>query len=206
MFFLVENTLAARTQVRLRARTNGKSSHGGNAWRNLSTTTFYYPTNLCNLDQSCLDNLADDLRWSIVFLTRSFCANWRTSANNEEGDFSFLRGYEVPQRKTFLSVTYFCSTPFFSLFVLLFSFSPRNACRSLQPACSLLYVYLRCLAKRTLYPLALLYVSICHKSILSLSLYYLTITQIYLSELYTNSPTKINKKSFTLSSQGWASL
>lgn len=34
MFFLAENTIAARTQICSGARTNGKSSHGGDAWKN----------------------------------------------------------------------------------------------------------------------------------------------------------------------------
>lgn len=58
MFFLAENTLAARTRVR--------SGDRENQWEKFPrrrrveeplTTTFRYPMNLCNLDQSCLDYL-----------------------------------------------------------------------------------------------------------------------------------------------------
>lgn len=55
MFFLAENILA-----------NASSLRGANQWEKFPrwrrveeplTTTFCYPMNLCNLDQSCLDNL-----------------------------------------------------------------------------------------------------------------------------------------------------
>jgi len=63
MFFLVGNTFAARTQVRSGARTSGKSSHDGRTFDDDDFATL----NLCNLDQSCLDNLADDVHDDLSF-------------------------------------------------------------------------------------------------------------------------------------------
>lgn len=138
--------------------------------------------------------------------------NGRTPRATTARVFFFSRIYEVPQRKPFLSVAYFCSQSL-ALFLSFFFVFHRVTCReSLNPPvhfCTSIFAVW--LSAHCIHSLSY-NVSTCHKSILSL--YYLTITQIYLSELSTNSPTKIKnqnknkkkQKKASLSSQGWASL
>jgi len=116
-------TLAARTQICSGAQTNGKSSHVGNMEESSMMTKFCHPADLCNLDQSCLDNLNDDL---FVFffnlLMRSFCdTRDGTTANNSEKNFSFFSwiwsaATEYFFRWSHIFVLFYSIFPSFSLF------------------------------------------------------------------------------------------
>lgn len=135
-------------------------TRGKNTWRR---RRLCYPVNLCNLDQSCLDNnLADNLWRSIFtfFQTRCFCEAWRnrrTSRITRKGIFLFYVDMKCRNAENIFAGHIFLIYPFsLSLFLFLSIFFLYQVTRRSQPACSLLYVYLRCLAKRTLYPLALL--------------------------------------------------
>lgn len=117
-----------------------------------------------------------------------------------EGIFPFYVDMKCRNRKTFLSVTYFCSAPFLSLFsyffLSFFLFLPRNV-----PFSTRLFISLRLSSlsgyTHTVSTCSLItYLFVTNLYCLSLSFSPLSNhnANIYLSKLYTNLPMKIKKK------------
>lgn len=126
MFFLAENTHLRREREFApgTARTNGKSSHGGDAWKNHwrrhFATLWIFVILISPVSIICSRQSDDDLSFSFFFFfnaifLRSVTEQYERRANNKEGNFFFLRGYEVPQ-----SEKHFCRSHIFTLLLFFF--------------------------------------------------------------------------------------
>lgn len=142
MFFLVENTCGANAIIAPGARRKVSQQ---NAERTFDERTFCHALDLCNLDQSCLDNATDVIHKIHIFECEFFAKNKKKPKerktqtcreNRTEGSFLFSRRHMKCRNEEYNFLSHIFAVYIFSLFSSLFFFF--FTARTSQPACLLL--------------------------------------------------------------------